>query len=92
MNFPILSWKKFPGCPPSIPWALVRDCDDQARRNHNQSLNTLAGRGGLDPCELYAIMHGGSLRTAALVPAEEAVKYINARIKAFEQEQAKDIT
>lgn len=41
---------------PSIPWAAIEPHEDQARRNHGQSLEHLAERGGLSPCEAVAVM------------------------------------
>ena len=59
--FPILlpeEWKrKFPNCPEEIPWALVALHEDQARRNHSQTLERLAQRGGLSPAEIMCILH-----------------------------------
>ncbi len=41
-----------------IPWALIAPHEAQARANHGQSLNELARRGGLAPCEALAILDG----------------------------------
>lgn len=57
--FPVLfadrDWKRYPNCPRSVPWRLLATHDAQARRNHSQSLETLARRGGLDPREMRAV-------------------------------------
>lgn len=52
--------KRFPvlGAGFSVPWEMVEPFDQQARENHDQSLQRLAERGGLDPRELWAVMHG----------------------------------
>lgn len=42
----------------SVPWELVEPFDEQAKKNHDQSLEILARRGGLSPKELYCVMHG----------------------------------
>jgi hypothetical protein len=62
--FPILrpEWdrvfhREYPDCPASVPWDLVAPHAAQAQRNHGQSLETLARRGGLAPDELFAVMH-----------------------------------
>ena len=34
---------------PAIPWSMIRPHERQAERNHSQSLERLAQRGGLDP-------------------------------------------
>lgn len=60
-TFPILrDWqdRKRPGGPRrrSVPWALVAPHSAQAWRNHDQTLERLAERGGLDPAELVAVL------------------------------------
>ncbi len=42
----------------SVPWALVEPHSQQALKNHGQSLERLAERGGLDWAELFAVMNG----------------------------------
>lgn len=44
------------GCPSSVPWGLVAPHEAQAKRNHDQTLEQLAVRGGLCPRELYAVL------------------------------------
>lgn len=39
-----------------IPWAIIAPHGDQAERNHWQTLEHLAYRGGLSPCEAVAIL------------------------------------
>ena len=39
-----------------IPWGLIRAHDYQAFRNHMQSLDQLADRGGLSPDEAVAVL------------------------------------
>lgn len=92
MSFPILNWEEYPGSPSSIPSELVRDCEAQAQRNHGQSLERLAQRGGLSPCELYAVMRGQSLMAARNVPKSIAVEFINEQIKLFKAARAKEGT
>jgi len=41
---------------PAIPWAALAPHEAQAQRNHGQSLERLAQRGGLDPAEAVAIL------------------------------------
>ncbi|WP_292722801.1 hypothetical protein [Mesorhizobium sp.] len=50
--FPILS-----GGGQKIDWQLVADHSNQAKKNHYQSVERLAERGGLSWCELYAVLH-----------------------------------
>ena len=54
--FPILS--EFHNWRESVPWDFVAPHESQAKRNHSQSLKTLAERGGLSPVELYAVIRG----------------------------------
>ncbi|KKL57648.1 hypothetical protein LCGC14_2233330 [marine sediment metagenome] len=44
------------GCPRMVPWSLVAPHQQQAQANHNQSLETLARRGGLAANELLAVL------------------------------------
>lgn len=58
----------------SVPWRLVAPFEAQAERNHNQTLQRLAGRGGLDPVELWAVMHGMGWKDRSKLPSQEAAK------------------
>ena len=49
------------GCPRWVPWALVAPHERRAERNHRQSLEQLNHRGGLDPCELLAVLEDRGL-------------------------------
>jgi hypothetical protein len=48
---------------PSVPWGFIAPHEEQARRNHDQTLETLAARGGLGPAEALAVVEGRPLRT-----------------------------
>lgn len=50
--FPILK-----GEGAKIDYQLVADHAEQAKKNHYQSVERLAERGGLSWCELYAVLH-----------------------------------
>lgn len=39
-----------------IPWKMIEPHREQAKRNHDQTLERLAERGGLDPAELVAVL------------------------------------
>jgi hypothetical protein len=45
-------------CPSSIPWDAIAPYEGHALENHQQSLERLAQRGGLDPIEAYMVMTG----------------------------------
>ncbi len=47
---------RYPLLAQTVPWALVAPHADQARRNHGQTLERLAERGGLALCELVAVL------------------------------------
>lgn len=55
-RFPILD--PIPGAPGYVPWSLVEPFGAHAQRNHQQSLERLAERGGLAVCELVAVLEG----------------------------------
>ena len=43
---------------PSVPWAFMAPHEAQARKNHGQTLEGLAERGGLGCAEAWVIVHG----------------------------------
>jgi hypothetical protein len=43
--------------PGFVRFAYLKHHEDQAKKNHNQTLERLADRGGLSPQELYAVAH-----------------------------------
>ena len=49
--------RTYPDCPRTVPWSFVEPHREQAERNHDQTLERLNERGGLDPVELWAIVH-----------------------------------
>ncbi len=52
MSFPIMEGDGIS----SIPWGMIRSHEAQAVKNHGQTLQRLAERGGLGPCEAIAIL------------------------------------
>lgn len=51
-QFPIMQGKLRKG----IPWAMIAPHEAQALRNHDQTLERLAQRGGLSPEEAVAVL------------------------------------
>jgi hypothetical protein len=50
---PVMGFPSFPG----VPWNVIAPHEPQAMRNHGgQSLERLAQRGGLGPCEALAVL------------------------------------
>lgn len=50
--------RMFPVDGGDIPWCVIEPHDRQARKNHSQTLERLAERGGLSACEALAILEG----------------------------------
>lgn len=61
-TFPIHEWKRSGALPAAVPWAVVEPWRKRADRNHGQSLETLAARGGMCSQELWCAAHDKSLR------------------------------
>jgi len=63
-RFPIIRTFHSEGAPQPewVPWKILKAHEDQAIKNHDQTLEQLAARGGLDPCEVVAILDGMSFR------------------------------
>lgn len=47
---------KYPYPIKEIPWTLIAPHENQAQRNHSQTLERLAARGGLSPMEAVAVL------------------------------------
>ena len=94
--FPILLsyTERGEGCPTSIPWRLLESdaCEAQAQDNHSQTLERLAERGGLGPCELLAVLLCVRYRDSPAYnrPFEERVKLLKARIADLKALEAKE--
>jgi hypothetical protein len=61
-NMPVMHGKQIK----SIPMRILLPYEEQALRNHSQSLQRLAERGGMDACEIYGMLRG--LRWSQLKP------------------------
>lgn len=80
-RFPVLrSWneRKYQdlGVPRDVPWSAVAPHESQALENHNQTLQRLAERGGLDVRELAAVVTGKHWSDAPEL--EEAARIVRA--------------
>lgn len=73
--------------PKWIPWALVEPHAARARKNHGQTLEQLAARGGLSPFELWCVIHDadpymrlpeGGLEVMRVTEAEAAAWLVEA--------------
>lgn len=66
-DFPIMGSKLIA----SIPWAMLAPHEEQAQRNHGQSLKRLAERGGLSHSEAIDILQGNRWNTVTHCEANE---------------------
>ena len=60
----------------AIPWGLISPHEDQAQRNHRQTLDRLAQRGGLCPSEAVAIIAGNPWPSASTPAFEESAEHV----------------
>jgi len=84
-RFPILknpsNWRHWQKLRPSIPWGMIEPHHAQAAKNHDQTLERLAHRGGLSLCEALAVLEDRAWRRmdqiyAATVLALMEVEYL----------------
>jgi hypothetical protein len=70
----------------SVPWAMLEPHEDQAQRNHGQSLERLAERGGLGVCEMLFILDNKPLNFAlgSMTDTPEKVAELKRRVESFE--------
>lgn len=73
---------------PTVAWSFVAPHEAQARINHRQSLERLAQRGGLDPAELWAVVHSVRFEDA---PVLEAAREWLAGVVAAEADDKREI-
>lgn len=65
-RFPIMHGKNIT----SIPWGVIAPHEEQAKRNHQQSLDELASRGGLDCYEAVCVLTDRRWRDVPMKGAE----------------------
>ncbi len=68
----------------SIPWGLIEPHRLQAERNHWQSLERLAERGGLAPSEALAVLEDRPWK--AMGDGDEALERLAALVDAYERD------
>lgn len=68
-----------------IPWAMIAPHEDQAQRNHGQSLERLAQRGGLGASEAINILEGRRFGSAK--PRIENEAYLINLVRKWRAEQ-----
>lgn len=85
--------------PDQLPIAFVNQFKKQIEKNHDQSIEKLAERGGLHPRELIAAIYGISLQTYFGKVQEQlsdeqtifAINLITLKLKDFEKNEKKHI-
>ncbi len=79
-QFPILyagrQRKEHRWWPKSISWNLIEPHRNHAEKNHGQTLERLAERGGLDPVELWCVINDRGWFGAELPDEESAMEMI----------------
>lgn len=74
-----------PFMPVCVPWAMLVPHEQQAQKNHSQTLKRLAERGGLSPCEALAILDD---RPWKRMPNTQACVELSERIIAWNRRAA----
>lgn len=78
-KFPILRSgrkKPFPEAYDYIPWSIIAPHEEQAIKNHNQTLTRLADRCGLSPAEAVCVITGKPFSDVKLLTDDEADKML----------------
>lgn len=71
-QFKILSHRSHTCKLTSVPWDWIKDHEEQAKKNHYQSLEQLNSRGGLSPLEMYAVKNNIKWSEAAKIHTEQS--------------------
>lgn len=70
-----------------IPWGVIAPHEEQAQRNHGQSLDRLASRGGLAASEAIDIIEGRPWNSAKVCIENE--RYLINLVRAWRAKQVK---
>lgn len=76
-RFPILEKGK-----PTVPWSAIEGHEQQALRNHHQTLERLAERGGLSYAEFWFVMHDEDWDDWKMAHAKEAGEWLVRKLNA----------
>ena len=71
--------------PTSVPWAFAETFRTQAERNHDQTLERLADRGGMSPVEMWLAAHGLGLFRQKPPSIADCVRWLNGAVGAEAQ-------
>jgi hypothetical protein len=80
-TFPVLG-PRWPDAPREVPWDFIEPHRRQALKNHDQTLERLAERGGLDPTEMVAVLEDRHYRNIRQIEAVDRLKELLAAWKA----------
>lgn len=67
--------------PRDVPWEFAEQFRAQAERNHGQTLERLAERGGLSPEEMWLAAHGYRLSRIRDISEQQAIDWLNGQIE-----------
>jgi hypothetical protein len=69
----------------SIPWGVIAHAEQQALRNHQQSLDRLRERGGIDAIEAIYLISGQTYTGSAPVTEAQAHAVLRVMVEHFEK-------
>src|SRR4051812_25224015 len=72
--------------PSSVPWDFAETFRKQAERNHGQTLERLAERGGLAPEEMWAAANKHKVLNGAKFDEQAAIDWLNEQLARFQPE------
>lgn len=67
-------------CPRLVPWEFVAEHHEQCQKNHDQTLERLAERGGLAPSEMVAVVEDRPWHAMSI---DDQVNQLNTLLKAW---------
>lgn len=70
----------------TIDWRMIEPHEDQADRNHGQTLRMLHSRGGLSACEALAVLEDRPWRKMTL---DEAYDKLAEKVRQYQQVERK---
>lgn len=83
MTFPIMG-KRLGDPKLYIPWDFAERARAQAFKNHDQTLERLAERGGLDPVEFFGAANGKSWIEVHYLDHDACLEWIKSEVKKWE--------
>ena len=91
-QFPVLAytdmtslWKLHPEWPRSVPWAMMEAVESNCKRNHSQSVDLLARRGGMSYKEILWAVMGCKWSEVRGMTTEEAAKAVMQLVARYKQ-------